>query len=54
MPEFRSVLPVVKTLVPVLASETEESPLVPRLDKRFNLYSLSIDHAQQGNNTEDN
>ncbi len=52
MPEFRSVLPVVKTWVPVLASETEGSPLVPRLDKRFNLYGMSLEPAVKDDNTQ--
>lgn len=52
MPEFRSVLPVVKTWVPVLASDSEGSPLLPRLDKRLNLCGLSFEPAVKDDNAQ--
>ena len=50
MPKYRSVQPVVKTFVPAYLSDSEdfnESPLQPRLDKRFILLDLTFDNNPQ-------
>ena len=43
MPKYRSVQPVVKSMIPVSAFDSESSPLVPRLDKRLILSDITLD-----------
>lgn len=54
MPEFRSVNPVVKTMLPVLASDGATNPLEPRLDKRNPfLPGIKLTHQNQEQKTDD-
>lgn len=43
MPEYRSVNPVVKTMISTMANQPSTSPLEPRLDNRLILSSIIID-----------
>jgi len=43
MPEYSSAQPAVKTLVPMLASDTVSLPLVPRLDKKLIVSDISFE-----------
>lgn len=43
MPKYRAVQPAVKTLYPVLASDSYETPLQPRLDKKLIFPEITID-----------
>ena len=43
MPEYRAIQPVVKSMIPVSAFDSEASPLVPRLDKRLILSDITLD-----------
>ncbi|MBR4828360.1 MAG: hypothetical protein IKZ92_00970 [Muribaculaceae bacterium] len=43
MPEYRAVQPVVKSMIPISAFDSDASPLAPRLDKRLILSDITID-----------
>lgn len=45
MPKYRSCQPAVKTLYPVLASDSYETPLQPRLDKKLIFPDVVIDQV---------
>jgi len=48
MPEYRSVKPAVKTLVPMLASDGKTTPLEPQLDRRLFMADASVLLPSQG------
>ena len=48
MPDYRSVKPAVKTLVPMLASDGKTTPLEPQLDKRLFMADASVLLPSQG------
>lgn len=48
MPDYRSVKPAVKTLVPMLASDGKTTPLEPQLDRRLFMADASVLLPSQG------
>ncbi len=48
MPDYRSVKPAVKTLVPLLASDGKTTPLEPQLDRRLFMADASVLLPSQG------
>ncbi len=48
MPDYRSVKPAVKTLVPMLASDGKTTPLEPQLDRRLFMADASVLLPNQG------